>query len=989
MSEPKLISPLLDGFVMGDPISEHHGVRCCPAMVKESGSKYIVKIISIPASQVQLEALLLTGAYKSEADALSYFKALSQDVLEEAQTLTKLSKLEGFLPYEDCQVVAKENEVGYDVYLLSPYKRSLESFLRKHTMTHLGAVNLGLDMCASLAVCRQAGYLYVDLKPDNIFISADQEYRIGDLGFMKLDSLKYASLPEKYRSAYTAPEIADAYASINTTVDIYAAGMILYQAYNGGILPQLKENEPLVAPAFADYEMAEIILKACDPDPEARWADPIQMGQALVAYMQRNGANDEPIVPPAVVAPEVEAMPEEDEAEPSAEATGDAGEQICIEEFTEDAPDTQEAAEQEELPEFSAPEQDEDDPANLSFLDEMESDDTAPNEETAQEVSYDELSEDIGNILAQADELIAHETPEGVVAPEPIEVPMPEPVPAEPVQEAEEVASEETAAEDSAPAEEDPEEEDPEEDYEDDYEDDYEPMDKKTGKKLLGILLGLIILAGLVFGGYQYYQHFYLQSVSSMTLQGSEDQLYVYIESDVDDALLTVVCTDTHGTRQEASVADGVAVFNGLNPNTLYNVKLEISGLRKLTGQVSDSYTTPAQTSVLNLTAVTGSEEGTVILSFNIDGMDANNWTVSCSADGEETRNESFTGHMATISGLTLGANYTFTLSTPDAVILSGDTKVDHLVCAPVFAEDVMISGLAEGSITVSWAAPANATKNSWIVRCYSDTGYDKTLTTDETSVVFDGIDPNTAYTVEVTADGMSTGVRTYMTAGAVTVTDAAAQVSGSQSITVTWNTPEAGSSQWLVVFTVDGTGSQEIIRCSKPEATLSPVIPGQAYSISIQLEDGTTVFGGNLNAEVPEASSFNGYKLGFYGKKVSAMVSMCLRPQEEGWTYKDVEDEDYAHKFTAGQEAGFVLYIPSKYSVDDVDMDILFVTRDAEGKLLSYSTVTRSWRDMWHSRYCELDAPALPQAAGSYTMEIFFNGYLYHSQDFSITATE
>ena len=27
LSEPKLISPLLDGFVMGDPMSEHDGVR--------------------------------------------------------------------------------------------------------------------------------------------------------------------------------------------------------------------------------------------------------------------------------------------------------------------------------------------------------------------------------------------------------------------------------------------------------------------------------------------------------------------------------------------------------------------------------------------------------------------------------------------------------------------------------------------------------------------------------------------------------------------------------------------------------------------------------------------------------------------------------------------------------------------------------------------------------------------------------------------------
>ena len=67
MSELKLVSPLLDGFVMGNPMSSHDGIDCCPAMKENSDEKYIVKIISVPASQVQLDALLLTGAYKDPA----------------------------------------------------------------------------------------------------------------------------------------------------------------------------------------------------------------------------------------------------------------------------------------------------------------------------------------------------------------------------------------------------------------------------------------------------------------------------------------------------------------------------------------------------------------------------------------------------------------------------------------------------------------------------------------------------------------------------------------------------------------------------------------------------------------------------------------------------------------------------------------------------------------------------------------------------------
>ena len=238
MSELKLVSPLLDGFVIGDPVSDRDGVRCCPAMKENSDDKYIVKIISIPASQKQLDALLLTGAYQDAGAAAEYFKELAEETVKEARLLQQLAKLEGFLSYEGWQIVPKEgSDLGYDVYLLGSYKRSLDKFLRRNAMSHLSAVNLGIDLCTALSLCRRAGFLYTNLKPANIFISGQREYRIGDLGFSRLSAMKYTSLPGKCVSRYTPPELHDPLATLNPTVDTYAVGMILYQIYNNGELP--------------------------------------------------------------------------------------------------------------------------------------------------------------------------------------------------------------------------------------------------------------------------------------------------------------------------------------------------------------------------------------------------------------------------------------------------------------------------------------------------------------------------------------------------------------------------------------------------------------------------------------------------------------------------------------------------------------------------------------------------------------------------------
>ena len=355
MSDNPIISPLLDGFTLGNPMSNRSGVRCYPAIKENSDKKYIVKRISIPSSQVQLEALLLTGAYQDIAQATAYFKELADGVVEEAQCLQKLSKLEGFLPYEGWQVEPMENgKLGYELFLISSYKRTLEKYMRRNLMTHLQAINLGLDMCAAMAISRRAGFLYVDLKPANIFMAGDKEYRIGDLGFVKLDSLKFTSLPEKYVSPYSAPELHDAINPLNETADCYSLGMLLYQIYNDGNLP-FKDRAPaeaLPSPCNADYELAEIIMKAISPNISERWQDPLEMGKALAAYLQRNTVNNTPLSTPAAIVLEPEIQPVSKTSVPE-QTSGTADEKVPAETAEEPAPLQEAAASGQIEPEIS------------------------------------------------------------------------------------------------------------------------------------------------------------------------------------------------------------------------------------------------------------------------------------------------------------------------------------------------------------------------------------------------------------------------------------------------------------------------------------------------------------------------------------------------------------------------------------------------------------------------------------------------------------
>ena len=1040
MTELNLISPMLDDFEVGGVISDHDGVRCYPAMRKNSDEKYIVKVISVPASQTKLDALLLTGAYSSKEAALSYFEALANDIAAEKRILDDLAQLEGFVSYTDIQIVPKDDANGFDVYLLGEYRMTLERHIAKSPLTQLGAVNLGLDLCSALSVCRHSGYLCVDVKPANIVLTGDKEFRIGDLGFIKLSSIQYASLPDKYRSAYTAPEVEDAFSTLNDTIDIYAVGLVLYQVFNGGKLPFEDKKEQVDPPLYADAEMAEIIMKACASDPAERWQDPAQMGQALVSYMQKNGVNDTPLNAEAFgLKEELEEAPETAEQAAAEETLFDTT-VVPVEEIQEEQNQIQEDAEEDvtlvstddessenaldttepepvdeiapfvdeiaaaingtetiEIPEVVAeepveepvedsalPEEKaaEDNDAVISTEEEQlviyeMSDAFSLDESTSDEidVSYDEVSQEVSEILSQVDELAAHRIPDPPVAPEPVEIvlPAPEPVLEEPVSDAEtEAVSQEDAIEtalEEAQAEAVKTEELP-----------YIPKKKRTGLKWC---IALLLIIGLIVGGYFFYQEYYLQPIHTLDLIGSEDRLQVQLSADIDEAYLTVVCSDSHGNKIPAPVVDGTAVFSGLLPDTAYTVSVEVDGLHKLTGVTSKVYSTPVQTKIPQISIVTGAEDGSVILSFTVEGPDSDQWNVIYSAEGEAERVTAFPSHMVTLTGLTVGKEYIFRLEASDDIYLSGVAEAAYVVKEVVYAENLHITACADGVLAAQWDAPNNTNVSQWSVRCYNDNGYDETVFTEETEVTFENIDDTSGYTVDVVAADMSVSRRVVVGSNSITVTEFTIDATSSENLNLSWSTNrENDGGEWTLQYTVDGVNAVTPIKTRANSAQV-PVVPGGNYAFTLLDGANNPALGGPFVHKQDTAADFNAFSV----TKDDMTVRLCKTPEASAWSYKDLEDDDYVNSFVVGQKVSAVIALSGSVAKSDDDILITYVVRNENEELVTLAHDVQTWRSMWYENYCELDIKGIPTELGTFELTIFFNGQTIGTQKFEISA--
>ncbi len=1015
MSDPKMISPMLDDFIMGGAMSEHHGVSCYPAIENATGDRYIVKVISVPATPTQLDALLLTGAYPSRESALAYFKDIANGVLAEIDTLEKLTELEGFIAYNACQLEPMESGDGFDIYLLSTYKRTLQKHFKRHSFTHLDALNLGLDLCAALSVCRRLGYLYVDLKPSNVFVTDQRLFRIGDLGFMRLDSLKYASIPEKYISTYTPPEIRDAFSALNTTMDVYAAGLILYQTYNNGELPfnvDVHPGDQLPAPLYADYEMSEIILKACAANPEDRWQDPTQMGQAIISYMQRNGAVDTPIVPMPTQKTEAEQQLQEQADEvtpevaeedvaiiPCVDAAHSASTAIEVDDAEVDVLQAEAADEpvqedfEEEIPSESEEETD------TEITQESNSESTS----TAIPIAFDEelgseddncleanealadaqdavLTEEVSEMLNQADDLASLDVPEPVIVPDHLDIPEPEPV----VAESETTSDEAEADEESEMVDEDNSEIEDSVNITDDETDDALTSPPVKRHWMRNAIIAVVLLALLV-GGFFFIKHYYLLPVELVSLDGNMDTLTVHIRTEIDESLLTVICSDTYGNKIPAPVIDGKAHFTGLVPNTAYTVKVTAKGFHRLTGNAKSAYSTPIQSNVVQFDAVTGTTDDSAILSFTVEGPNIDNWSVLYFAEGEEEKTASFTSHMVTITGLSVGKEYTFRLIPDGDLYVAGQSEITFTPRRLITAQNLRATSCVNSTLSVAWDAPEDDVVTNWSVHCFNDT-YNKTIITTETTASFADLDHTAGYTIEVKAAGMSVGQSATVPPNSITAENFTIDSSDPTKLVFSWvmneSIPESG---WLLHYSVVGIDNVETVPCSTNTVTIAPVIPNAVYKVQLEDIKGNVLLGSENVIKTGQPVAFTKEFANFTAKPSDLEFTMVKTPNHPGWGRFDLNAGDYRTDFTIGEYASFLVRFDKLYNAPDEDVTIMFVTRNNDGVIIHSGVQVNTWKKMWPLTYCKLNAPAMPGTVGEYTLDVYFNGMLVHEQPFTV----
>ena len=274
-----------------------------------------LKVITIPQSRSDIEELLNEGY--DEASVTERFRGYLQDIAREYSLMAKMKGHTNVVYCDDIRYVQHDDGIGWDIYikmeLLTPLMTTLSNNIPEET-----AIRVGRDICSALVLCKQQKIVHRDIKPQNIFVSASGEYKLGDFGIAKTAE-KTTGGTKIGTYKYMAPEVYNNQ-PYGAAADIYSLGLVMYWLLNARRTPFLPlppqtpsasvedearrrrfSGEPIPAPVGGSPALKRIVLKACAYDTRDRYASAEEMLADLKALGETAAVPVAPIVAAAAV----------------------------------------------------------------------------------------------------------------------------------------------------------------------------------------------------------------------------------------------------------------------------------------------------------------------------------------------------------------------------------------------------------------------------------------------------------------------------------------------------------------------------------------------------------------------------------------------------------------------------------------------------------------------------------------------------------------
>lgn len=276
-------------------------------LVDEDTESAALKVITIPQNPSDVEELYSEG-YDDESITATFISHL-KSIVAEYSLMRKMDGSANIVNCKDIRYIQHDDGIGWDIFirmeLLTPLMKALPADTAEQTI-----IKIGKDICNALVLCKKHEIIHRDIKPQNIFVSSNGDYKLGDFGIAKtVEKTMGGTKIGTYK--YMAPEVYNNQ-PYGSAADIYSLGLVLYWLLNERRMPFMPlppaklgagmdeearhrrlSGEKLPAPAHGSDELKQIVLKACAYDPKDRYTS----AAAMLDDLNKLTGGMEPITP--------------------------------------------------------------------------------------------------------------------------------------------------------------------------------------------------------------------------------------------------------------------------------------------------------------------------------------------------------------------------------------------------------------------------------------------------------------------------------------------------------------------------------------------------------------------------------------------------------------------------------------------------------------------------------------------------------------------
>ena len=316
MDEYRKYEPIFNSWYLSREIGEGSFGKVFEITRKEFGNTYrsALKIISIPQNQSDIKTRITEGS--SEDSISAYYEEVLKEIVHETEIMSRLKGNSNIVSYEDHAIIPHDDGIGYDILIRMELLTPLMNLMLNGSLKESDVVQLGIDICKALELCHNKRIIHRDIKPQNIFISDNGDFKLGDFGIARTIEKTAGGMSKKGTYKYMAPEVFRG-ENYDSTVDIYSLGIVMYSLLNENRAPFMplppenvtpsKEEEafmkrfggaPMPAPKNAGNILSQIILKACSFYPQDRYQTAEQMRTALESYQLYGDNTDLTVLEP-------------------------------------------------------------------------------------------------------------------------------------------------------------------------------------------------------------------------------------------------------------------------------------------------------------------------------------------------------------------------------------------------------------------------------------------------------------------------------------------------------------------------------------------------------------------------------------------------------------------------------------------------------------------------------------------------------------------